>query len=129
MNNKLTPEDAQQLTKDLQEIVINQDPQSHSLLEVIIDQYLYSLNDNEVDELRGIMSKEFGYDQMDENDKKELKYCSVHRYNPWISEKERCYYKERFIELINKLNKANQYVLNVNQWGHIYCMELLTMYV
>ena len=62
MNNKLTPEDAQQLTKDLQEIVINQDPQSHSLLEVIIDQYLYSLNDNEVDELRGIMSKEFGYD-------------------------------------------------------------------
>tara|TARA_B100001113_G_scaffold71794_1_gene55614 strand:- start:605 stop:793 length:189 start_codon:yes stop_codon:yes gene_type:complete len=62
MNNKLTPEDAQQLTKDLQEIVINQDPQSASLLEVIIDQYLYSLNDNEVDELRGIMSKEFGYD-------------------------------------------------------------------
>jgi len=60
--NKLTPEDAQQLTKDLQEIVINQDPQSASLLEVIIDQYLYSLNDNEVDELRGIMSKEFGYD-------------------------------------------------------------------
>ncbi len=61
-NNKLTPKDAQELTNDLKEIVINQDPQSSSLLEVIIDQYLYSLTDNEVDELRGIMSKEFGYD-------------------------------------------------------------------
>ena len=61
-NNKLNPKDAQELTNDLKEIVINQDPQSSSLLEVIIDQYLYSLTDNEVDELRGIMSKEFGYD-------------------------------------------------------------------
>ena len=60
--NKLTPEDAQQLTNDLKEIVINQDPQSSSLLEVIIDQYLYSITDDEVEELRGIMSKEFGYD-------------------------------------------------------------------
>jgi len=60
--NKLTPEDAQQLMNDLMEIVINQDPRSSSLLEVIIDQYLYSITDNEVEELRGIMSKEFGYD-------------------------------------------------------------------
>ena len=60
--NKLTPSDAQLITKDLMEIVINQDPQSHSLLEVIIDQYLYSISDDEVRELRGIMSKEFGYD-------------------------------------------------------------------
>ena len=60
--NKLTPEDAQQLMNDLMEIVINQDPQSSSLLEVIIDQYLYSITDDEVEELRGIMSKEFGYD-------------------------------------------------------------------
>ena len=60
--NKLTTEDAQQLLNDLHEIVINQDPQSHSLLEVIIDQYLYSISDDEVRELRGIMSKEFGYD-------------------------------------------------------------------
>ena len=60
--NKLTPSDAQLITKDLLEIVINQDPQSHSLLEVIIDQYLYSITDDEVRELRGIMSKEFGYD-------------------------------------------------------------------
>ncbi len=62
MSNKLTPKQAQELTNDLKEIVINQDPQSSSLLDVIIDQYLYSLTDNEVDELRGIMSKEFGYD-------------------------------------------------------------------
>ncbi len=60
--NKLTPEDAQQLLNDLHEIVINQDPQSHSLLEVIIDQYLYSISDDEVAELRRIMSNEFGYD-------------------------------------------------------------------
>jgi len=60
--NKLTPEDAQQLMNDLMEIVINQDPRSSSLLEVIIDQYLYSITDDEVAELRGIMSKEFGYD-------------------------------------------------------------------
>ncbi len=60
--NKLTPEKAQLITKDLMEIVINQDPQSHSLLEVIIDQYLYSISDDEVAELRRIMSNEFGYD-------------------------------------------------------------------
>ena len=60
--NKLTPEDAQQLLNDLHEIIINQDPQSHSLLEVILDQYLYSIDDDEVNELRGIMSNEFGYD-------------------------------------------------------------------
>ncbi len=60
--NKLTPEDAQQLMNDLMEIVINQDPRSSSLLEAIIDQYLYSITDDEVEELRGIMSKEFGYD-------------------------------------------------------------------
>ena len=60
--NKLTPEDAQQLLNDLHEIVINQDPQSHSLLEVILDQYLYSIDDDEVAELRRIMSNEFGYD-------------------------------------------------------------------
>ena len=60
--NKLTPEKAQQLLNDLHEIIINQNPQSDSLLEVIIDQYLYSISDNEVEELRRIMSNEFGYD-------------------------------------------------------------------
>ena len=60
--NKLTPEKAQQLLNDLHEIIINQNPQSDSLLEVILDQYLYSIDDDEVNELRGIMSNEFGYD-------------------------------------------------------------------
>ena len=58
-NNKLTPEDAQQLQKNLLEIVTQKSSQSYSLLEVIIDQYLYSINDNEVKELRGILSEEF----------------------------------------------------------------------
>jgi len=60
--NKLTPEKAQQLLNDLHEIIINQNPQSDSLLEVILDQYLYSIDDDEVNELKGIMSNEFGYD-------------------------------------------------------------------
>ena len=60
--NKLTPENAQELMKDLLEIVTQQSSQSYSLLEVIIDQYLWSLDDNEVDELKGIMKEEFGYD-------------------------------------------------------------------
>ena len=60
--NKLTPEKAQQLLNDLHEIIINQNPQSDSLLEVILDQYLYSIDDDEVEELRRIMSNEFGYD-------------------------------------------------------------------
>ena len=60
--NKLTPEKAQQLQTDLLEIVTQKSSQSYSLLEVIIDQYLYSLNDKEVEELEGILVNEFGYD-------------------------------------------------------------------
>ena len=60
--NKLTPEKAQQLQTDLLEIVTTKSSQSYSLLEVIIDQYLYSLNDKEVEELEGILVNEFGYD-------------------------------------------------------------------
>ena len=60
--NKLTPENAQELMKDLLEIVTQQSSQSYSLLEVIIDQYLYSLSDTEVEELEDIIVNEFGYD-------------------------------------------------------------------
>ena len=60
--NKLTPEKAQELTRDLLEIVTQKSSQSYSLLEGIIDQYLYSLNDKEVEELEGILVNEFGYD-------------------------------------------------------------------
>lgn len=62
MSNKLTPEKAQELTRDLLEIVTTKSSQSYSLLEVIIDQYLYSLNDKEVEELEDIIVNEFGYD-------------------------------------------------------------------
>ena len=62
MNNKLTPKKAQQLHTDLLEIVTTKSSQSYSLLEVIIDQYLYSLNDKEVEELEDIIVNEFGYD-------------------------------------------------------------------
>ena len=62
MNNKLTPEKAQQLTRDLVDIIDSNDVKSKQLLEVIVDQYLYSLNDNEVEELEGIIVNEFGYD-------------------------------------------------------------------
>ena len=60
--NKLTPEKAQQLQTDLLEIVTTRSSQSYSLLEVIIDQYLYSLSDTEVEELEDIIVNEFGYD-------------------------------------------------------------------
>jgi hypothetical protein len=62
MNNKLTPEKAQQLTRDLVDIIDSNDVKSKQLLEVIVDQYLYSLNDKEVEELEGIIVNEFGYD-------------------------------------------------------------------
>ena len=60
--NKLTPEKAQQLQTDLLEIVTTKSSQSYSLLEVIIDQCLYSLSDTEVEELEDIIVNEFGYD-------------------------------------------------------------------
>ncbi len=61
-NNKLTPEKAQELMRDLLEIVTTKSSQSYSLLEVIIDQYLWSLDDEEIEELEDIIVNEFGYD-------------------------------------------------------------------
>ena len=60
--NKLTPQKAQELMKDLLDIVTTNSSQSYSLLEVIIDQYLWSLDDTEVAELEDIIVNEFGYD-------------------------------------------------------------------
>ena len=62
MNNKLTPEKAQQLTRDLVDIIDSNDVKSKQLLAVIVHQYLYSINDKEVEELEGIIVNEFGYD-------------------------------------------------------------------
>ena len=37
----------------------------------------------------------------DWSDKEWLQYCSIHMHNPWIDEKEREYYKDKFTDLIN----------------------------
>ena len=43
----------------------------------------------------------------DWNDKQWLEYCSVHMHNPWISEEDRLYYKDKFTDLINKQVRGN----------------------
>ena len=62
MNNKLTPEKAQQLTRDLVDICNNEGRENRELLEYIIDDYLYSINDEQVSKLEEIIVNEFGYD-------------------------------------------------------------------
>ena len=37
----------------------------------------------------------------DWSDNEWLQYCSIHIHNPWIDEKEREYYKDKFTDLIN----------------------------
>ena len=61
-NNKLTPEKAQQLTADLVVICNTNDKRSRDILEYIIDDYLYLIDDNKVMELEDIIVNEFGYD-------------------------------------------------------------------
>ena len=51
-NNKLTPTDAQQLTKELVEVCTQQCTQSYELLEYIIDEYLYAIDDEQVEYIR-----------------------------------------------------------------------------
>ena len=62
MNNKLTPEKAQELTRDLTDICNNNSKESRDLLEYIIDDYLYRLSDDEAGKLEDIIVNEFGYD-------------------------------------------------------------------
>ena len=62
MNNKLTVEKAQQLTRDLVDICNNEGRENRELLEYIIDDYLYSINDKQVSKLEDIIVNEFGYD-------------------------------------------------------------------
>ena len=61
-NNKLTPEKAQQLSADLVVICNTNDKRSRDILEYIIDDYLYLIDDNKVMELEDIIVNEFGYD-------------------------------------------------------------------
>ena len=62
MNNKLTPTKAQQLTADLCDILTQKSRKSDDLLEYIIDDYLYLIDDNQVLKLEDIIVNEFGYD-------------------------------------------------------------------
>ena len=59
MNNKLTPEKAQELTTDLVDICNTQTDKSRELLEYIIDDYLYRLNDTEVLNIVDIIVNEY----------------------------------------------------------------------
>ena len=62
MTNKLTPEKAQQLTRDLVDICNNNGKENRELLEYIIDDYLYLISDEQASKLESIIVKEFGYD-------------------------------------------------------------------
>ena len=56
--NKLNPQQGQQLTKDLLELC----EQDKGLLETIMDNYVYKLNDKEVRDYKDICSIELGTD-------------------------------------------------------------------
>ena len=62
MPNKLTPTKAQQLTTDLVDICNTEGRDNRMLLEYIIDDYLYLIDDKKVDEITDIIVNEFGYD-------------------------------------------------------------------
>jgi len=61
-NNKLTPQKYQELTADLVDICNTEGRDNRQLLEYIIDEYLYLISDNKVNELEDIIVNEFGYD-------------------------------------------------------------------
>ncbi len=62
MPNELTPTKAQQMTRDLCDILTQRSRKSDDLLEYIIDDYLYLIDDNQVLKLEDIIVNEFGYD-------------------------------------------------------------------
>ena len=61
-NNKLSTEKYQQLTEDLVDICNTEGRNNRQLLEYIIDEYLYLIDDNKAAELEDIIVNEFGYD-------------------------------------------------------------------
>ncbi len=61
-NNKLSIEKYQQLTRDLVDICNTQGKENRELLEYIIDEYLYLVNDEQAGKLEDIIVNEFGYD-------------------------------------------------------------------
>jgi len=61
-NNKLTLTKAQELGADLVDICNTEGRDNRQLLEYIIDEYLYLIDDNKAAELEDIIVNEFGYD-------------------------------------------------------------------
>ena len=61
-NNKLSTEKYQQLTVDLVDICNTEERDNKQLLEYIIDEYLYLIDDKKAEELEDIIVNEFGYD-------------------------------------------------------------------
>ena len=61
-NNKLSTEKYQQLTVDLVDICNTEGRDNRQLLEFIIDEYLYLIDDKKAAELEDIIVNEFGYD-------------------------------------------------------------------
>ena len=61
-NNKLTPQKYQELTADLVDICNTEGRDNMQLLEYIIDEYLYLIDDKKAAELEDIIVNEFGYD-------------------------------------------------------------------
>ena len=61
-NNKLTPQKYQELAADLVDICNTEGRNNRQLLEYIIDEYLYLIDDKKAEELEDIIVNEFGYD-------------------------------------------------------------------
>ena len=61
-NNKLTPQKYQELAADLVDICNTEGRDNRKLLEYIIDEYLYLIDDKKAAELEDIIVNEFGYD-------------------------------------------------------------------
>ena len=61
-NNKFMLQKYQDLAADLVEICNTNEKQNRQLLEYIIDEYLYLIDDNKMKELEDIIVNEFGYD-------------------------------------------------------------------
>ena len=61
-NNKLTLTKAQELAADLVDICNTEGRDNRQLLEYIIDEYLYLIDDKKAAELEDIIVNEFGYD-------------------------------------------------------------------
>ena len=61
-NNKLTLTKAQELGADLVDICNTEGRDNRQLLEYIIDEYLYLIDDKKAAELEDIIVNEFGYD-------------------------------------------------------------------